>query len=243
MRSMPALDRPLLVDISRGIIRLGGALAAAALYAAAAHAQDVAQTSTSQAQKPAAFAYSDRLSVLGGLTQIAAGGGNVEVTWYTNRLSFDYSHGFDLRFSGSLVGKAERAQNAEVLMPWTTGFGVGYRVTSALDVRIEPKWHRYRVFYENQDFVGTPITSYTTATLGVGAYYRLYPFRRSTGWAKGLVVAPSVRYWPNVASSLPSGGFSYDNVTTGRRETLKAATQGIPGTSGLFANVSVGYTF
>jgi opacity protein-like surface antigen len=216
-------------------------IAASSAIVVQAHAQPAAPAVTA-AQAPA-FAHSNRFSVLGGLSQIAAGGGNVELNWHSSRFAFDYSHGFGLKFGGSLIGKAELDQKVELSMPWTTGFGIGYRLTSALEVRLEPKWHRYKVLYAGQDFSGTAIRSYTTTTLGVGAYYRVYPFARSTGWAKGVVMAPSVRYWPNVSSSLPGGKFTYANTATGRQETLRAATQGFPGTGGLLANVSLGYTF
>ena len=200
-------------------------------------------TSATGLAPEAPFAHANRLSLLGGLNQIALGGGNVEATWYTGRLSFEYSHGFNLRMTGWVLGAAERDQHLQLRMPWTTGFGIGYRLTSALDLRVESKLHRYRVFYENQHLAGTPITSYTTETEGVGAYYRVYPLARFGGWTRGIVVAPSVRYWPNVWSSLPSGGYTYANSVTGRNEILRAATQGIPGTTGLFVNASVGYTF
>jgi hypothetical protein len=202
-------------------------------------------TTPSLAASPpqASFAHANQLSVLGGLNQIALRGGNVEATWYTNRFSFEYSHGFNLHMTGWVLGKSERDQHLQLRVPWTTGFGLGYRVTSDLDLRVESKLHRYQVFYENQHLGGTSITTYTTETEGVGAYYRVYPFARFGGWARGIVVAPSVRYWPNVWSSLPKGGYTYANALTGRNETLKAATQGIPGTTGLFVNASVGYTF
>ena len=203
-----------------------------------------AATTSPAARSPGEpFAHTNQLSLLGGLNQIALGGGNVEATWYTNRLSFEYSHGFDLHLTGWVLGTAERDQHVQLLQTWTTGFGIGYRLTPDLDVRVESKLHRYQVFYESQRLAGTPITAYTTETEGLGAYYRVYPFARLGGWARGIVIAPSVRYWPNVWTSLPKGGYTYANTVTGRTETLRAATQGIPGTTGLFINASIGYTF
>ena len=195
------------------------------------------------AQATPPFPHANQLSVLGGLNQIALRGGNVEATWYTNRLSFEYSHGFNLQMTGWVLGTAEKDQHLQLRMPWTTGFGIGYRLTPTLDVRIESKLHRYQAFYETQHLEGAPIRAYTTETEGVGAYYRVYPLARLGGWAQGIVIAPSVRYWPNVWTSLPKEGFKYANTVTGRSETLRAATQGIPGTTGLFVNASVGYTF
>ena len=54
---------------------------------------------------------------------------------------------------------------------------------------------------------------------------------------------PSLRYWPNVWSSLGNDKFTYTNRVTNRTETYQAASQGFPGTGGLLANVTVGYTF
>ena len=189
------------------------------------------------------FEYSNRLSLVGGLSQVALGGGNIEGTWYTERFSFEYSHGFNLKLTGSLLSSADQNQKLALREPWTTGFGIGYRLTETFDLRVEGKAHRFEVFYDGQGYSGTPIASYTTATVGVGAYYRYYPFKASSGWARGLVLNPSVRYWPNVYSSLDKDRVTYANARTGKQETHEAETQGIPGTKGLFVNVSVGYTF
>jgi hypothetical protein len=207
-------------------------------------ATEARAANTSPAQSPQApFAHANTFTLLGGLNQIALRGGNIEATWYTNRLSFEYSHGFHLHLTGWVLGAAERDQHVQLLQNWTTGFGIGYRLMPDLDVRLESKLHRYQVFYESQRLSGTPITAYTTETEGLGAYYRVYPFARLAGWARGFVIAPSVRYWPNVWTSLPKGGYTYANTVTGRTETLRAATQGIPGTTGMFVNASIGYTF
>lgn len=187
--------------------------------------------------------YADRFSLVGGVSQLLLGGGNVEGTWYTRRLSVAYSHGFNLQLGSSLLSSESQDQQLQLTMPWTTGLGVGYRVTSTLDVRLEVKQHRFAMRYEDQDFTGPTIAEYNTTTVGVGAYYRYYPFARSEGFARGLVVVPSVRYWPNVATSLDNNELTYNNARTGRSEVHRAATQGFPGTGGLLANVSVGYTF
>lgn len=79
--------------------------------------------------------------------------------------------------------------------------------------------------------------------MGVGAYYRYYPFAGRAGAARGVVIVPSIRYWPNVSSSLPNNELRYANARTGRQEVHQAAEQGVPGTTGVIANVSIGYTF
>jgi hypothetical protein len=194
------------------------------------------------AQAPA-DPYADRFSLVGGVSQLLLGGANVEGTWYTSRFSLAYSHGVNLQLGGGLLPTAAQDQQLQASMSWTTGAGLGYRVTSTFDVRLEVKQHRFALRYDDQDFRGPTIAEYTTTTVGVGAYYRYYPFARRTGAARGLVIVPSVRYWPNVASSLDDNTLVYPNARTGRVERHQALTQGVPGTGGLLANVSVGYTF
>ncbi len=189
------------------------------------------------------FPFSNRFSLVSGTTQLLLGGANIEATWYTRRLSFDYSHGFSLEFQGSALTPDQQNQRLAYRIPWTTGFGVGYRVLPFLDIRLEPKLHRYDLFHDDQSFDSQPLISYTTATLGLGLYYRYYPFRKLTNALEGIVIVPSARYWPNVWSSLGREGFSYNNRLTGQPEVHEAARQGIPGTGGFFVNVSIGYTF
>lgn len=220
-------------SIVQTLVRLAFAItvSAAGMPATAAHAQ--AGTDP----------YTDRFSVVGGVSQLLLGGGNVEGTWYTQRLSIAYSHGFGLQLGSGLLPSESQDQQLQLSMPWTTGLGVGYRITRTFDVRVEVKQHRFAMRYDDQNFSGPTISEYTTTTVGVGAYYRYYPFARSSGFARGLVLVPSVRYWPNVSSSLANNELAYLNERTGRTEVHQAATQGFPGTGGLLANVSVGYTF
>ncbi|MEL7534723.1 MAG: hypothetical protein AAFN10_25675, partial [Bacteroidota bacterium] len=189
------------------------------------------------------FPYSNRFSLVSGVNQVLLGGANLEANWYTKRMSFDYSHGWNLQFSGAALTEMDQAQGLALRMPWTTGFGVGYRITKFLDVRLEPKLHRYELFYEGQNFSGDPITAYTTATLGIGLYYRYYPFRKRNDWSQGIVIVPNARFWPNIWSSLPDNEYNYTNANTEAPATHAAAQQGLPGTGGFFMNVSIGYTF
>jgi hypothetical protein len=204
----------------------------------AAHAPLCAQLPATASSSPA-----NRFSILAGLGQLALGGGNVEVNWFTKRMYADYSHGFDVSVPSSALPSRDRSQFLKIRMPWTTGFGIGYRVTRAFDVRIEPKMHRYEVSLDGAA-PGTPlIARYTTATLGVGAYYHWYPFASASRWARQIVVAPSLRYWPNVWTSLSGDSLAYANARTGRTEVMRAARQGLPMLGGLLPNVSVGLTF
>ena len=190
------------------------------------------------------FAYSNRFSVLAGLIQpMVLDGGNIEVTYFSKRMSFDYSHGFLLNMSGgTMVGDAKDQQLAYHL-PFSTGFGIGYRLTSSFDIRIEPKWHKWEVYYDGESQnENTMIKSYSTYTLGLGAYYRYMPFSKKDNWLQGITTSTSVRWWPNIGSSLENNEFTYHNKFTNQDETLKASNIGIAGTQFLF-NISLGYTF
>ena len=102
------------------------------------------------------FLYSNRVSVLAGLIQpLVLKGGNIEVTYFTKRMSFDYSHGFLLSLSGATMVGDAKDQKLAYHLPYSTGFGIGYRFTSFFDVRVEPKIHSWEVYYdgETQRFV------------------------------------------------------------------------------------------
>jgi hypothetical protein len=192
----------------------------------------------------AAFPYSNRFTLGGGISQLLLGGFNVQAEYTTNRFVFDYSHGFNLHFKGKAASLVAQDQHLSEKLTSTLGLGIGYRITPTFDVRFEPKLHFYEVSYDGKVEKGTSLlTSYRTVTLGVGAYYRCYPFRRQSNALAGILVMPSVRYWPNVWSSLADNKLTYENKITNRTETYKAAPQGFPGTNGLLANITIGYTF
>lgn len=73
---------------------------------------------------------------------------------------------------------------------------------------------------------GEQIT-YTNQDLGVGAYYFYSPSPSS-----GLLIVPSIRYWPTLNSSLPSKQHTFSNGDVHQTHEF-----------GLFANVSVGWRF
>jgi hypothetical protein len=79
-------------------------------------------------------------AVLFGLTQpLVVSGFNIEANYIHNRLIFDYSHGASLEFSGNLLPDYLQNQEIVVHMPFSTGFGIGYRFTEWLNLRVEPK--------------------------------------------------------------------------------------------------------
>ena len=199
-----------------------------------------------QANSPAPtrpdFLYSNRFSLLFGLIQpTTLGGGNVEVNYFTKRLSFDYSHGFSL--DPPVVGDFKDNKLA-LHLPFSTGFGVGYRFSSFFDVRFEPKLHSWEVHAEGKDQAGgNRLAAFKTFTLGIGAYYRYMPFKNSESKVlQGLTTSTSVRYWQNVGSTPSNDEFSFTNRETGKKELLKVPNIGVAN-SPIIVNVAVGYTF
>ena len=186
--------------------------------------------------------YSNRFSLLFGLIQpVALKGFNVEANYFTRRLSFDYSHGTSL--NPPVVGDFKDNQLA-LYLPYSTGFGVGYRFSSFFDVRFEPKLHSWEVYAEGRDQVaGNRLAAFKTFTLGIGAYYRYMPFKNSNSkLLQGLTTSTSVRYWQNVGSTQSSDEFGFMSEKTGKKEVLKVPNIGIANTP-LILNVAVGYTF
>lgn len=177
---------------------------------------------------PASASSSEGITVAAGLNQpLLFGGVNASVTVRRGRWVADYSHGaaLDLNAAGGFaLTQAEADQTLDVDVPWTTGFGVGYRLTDRLDVRAEGKAHRFEVTPPGGETI-----RYTAFSVGPGVYYRIPVWR-------GLEIEPSVRYWPTVASTL-SGA---DAAFTAPDE--RAQTHDAHSFNG-FANVSVGWQF
>ena len=178
---------------------------------------------------PASDAWRPQFSVMAGLTQwILFRGGNVAVEYKVGRVAFEYSpgQGLDLnQASGVGLTSAERDAGAHVRVPWTTGFGVGLRVTQHLHVLVEGKAHRFDVTSRDRNAE----VSYTGFSVGPSVFYSIHLY-------KGLFLEPNVRYWPNVASTLP-----------GQHALLRQPDGSVyvhePHAFGLFANANLGWTF
>jgi hypothetical protein len=187
-----------------------------------------------------------KFNVVFGLTQTFVKGFNIEVNYIHSRFIFDYSHGVSLDFSGNSATKDLKRQDLAVHMPWTTGFGFGYRIKEWINVRIEPKWHRYEFYYNGErQNSNNEITSYTTMSLGMGIYGSYQPFKKfknKASFLKGFVIAPSIRFWPTVYSTLKDDEFSYFNKNTQKNEKIKPLGSGISFSS-FIINVSIGYSF
>lgn len=185
-----------------------------------------------------------KINILFGLAQpLVAKGFNIEGNYIYNRLIFDYSHGASLDYTGNLLPKDLRNQQIAIHEPWTTGFGVGYRIKEWINVRVEPKWHKFEYYYEGEPQTdATLITSYRTFSLGLGIYGAYQPFKKKNNYLKGFLISPSVRYWPTVSSSLGEEGFTYTNKKTGGAHTLKTLDPGTNFSPWVF-NISIGYSF
>ncbi len=184
-----------------------------------------------------------KVNVLFGLTQPLLGGFNFETNLFYKRLAFDYSHGISLNFDNEILDETNQALGLAVHVPWTTGFGVGYRFNEWLNIRAEPKWHKFELYYDG-DAQNTEnlIKDYTTFSLGIGAYANLQPFKNQDNFLKGIMFAPSIRWWPKISSSLDNDSFTWDNKRLNESSTHEAMEVGVNNTP-LIINVSVGYSF
>lgn len=184
-----------------------------------------------------------KVNLLFGLNQPLLGGFNVEGNFVYKRFIFDYSHGVSLNFDNDILVDEAKDQQLAILIPYTTGLGIGYRLTEVLNIRLEPKWHKFEVYLDGDDQnSANRLFDYNTFTLGVGAYALLRPFKNKQNALKGLLVTPSVRFWPRISSTLDDDEIIYFNERTDRLEVHEAQEVGISN-SPLILNISVGYSF
>jgi hypothetical protein len=112
-----------------------------------------------------------------------------------------------------------------------------------INVRIEPKWHRFEFYYDGEaQNSASQITSYNTMSLGIGIYGHYQPFKNKTSFLKGIMIAPSIRFWPTISSTLKDNSFTYLNKNTANIEEIKTLEIG-PGFTPFIFNVSIGYSF
>jgi hypothetical protein len=183
---------------------------------------------------------------LGVIQPAVLGGANLEVDVRYRGFVFAYSHGWSLDLDSDLVTDEMRARGTELHIPVSTGFGVGPSLwiegaRSFVDLRLEGKMHRFEESVVEADR-RTGVATYTTWTLGGGAYWTFVPFARRTDALRGLNASFSVRVWPKVATSLDDGKVRYAHPTSGAMEEHDAANIGIANTP-LVINLSVGYVF
>jgi hypothetical protein len=192
--------------------------------------------------KAQAWKSEERVNILFGISQMLVSGFNVEGNFIYHRFIFDYSHGVSLDFSGNTVTPELRAEGLAVHMPWTTGFGLGYRITDWINVRLEPKFHKFEFYYDGDPQISeTRIYSYNTFSLGIGVYGAWLPFKHKNNFLKGIMISPSIRYWPTV-SSTRDPNFTYCNKNTMQMEHIPALDPGV-GFKPIVYNISIGYSF
>ncbi|MBL4755020.1 MAG: hypothetical protein JKY52_15665 [Flavobacteriales bacterium] len=190
----------------------------------------------------------NRVNLLYGLNEpINQDGFNIEGNLFYNRLAFDYYHSVSLDFTNSMleddVDGEDFAHGLTIHLPYSTGFGVGYRFYEWLNMRVEPKWHRFELYYEDDNQVkANRIAAYTNFTLGLGVYGSILPFKESGNFLKGIVIVPSVRWWPQVTSTLKDDELRYYNRVTESMEMHTAREIGINNTA-FILNISIGYSF
>lgn len=179
-------------------------------------------------QQKKEFPNSNKFTLAAGLSQpLLLKGYNLAGAYFMNRITLEWSHGWSLN---PPLSDEQKEDNMEFEVNWTTGPGVGYRIFPALDVRAEFKAHHYTVMYTEIDL----IREYTTYTIGAGAYYRIYPFKK--GALRGLLIEPNIRFWPLVGSSVDNNEFSYtdENGITKTHEVI---------TSPFIVNCNIAWTF
>lgn len=185
----------------------------------------------------------NRANLVFGIGQITQGGFNIEGNLFYNRLAVDYSHGVGLNiFNNQLEEGNDKTQGLDIHIPWTTGFGVGYRFTDWLNLRVEPKWHKFELYeMENEQRNENLLGAYTTFTVGLGLYCNWLPFKKKENLLKGIMLVPNVRWWPRVSSTLDNNELTYFNQRSQRQETHEARQIGI-GNTPFFYNISLGYS-
>jgi hypothetical protein len=161
-----------------------------------------------------------------GLLQLALDGFNIAGEVRYRRWWFEYSHGVELtlnQWPGLTMTGTEREQNLHIHMPYTTGIGIGFTLLDELWLGVEFKTHRYEV-----NAPGGPVSSYQTYSIGPVLGYKFFVF-------KGLFVNAYLRYWPNIATSLPDNKIAL----AGTDGTVTHSAHDFE----VFGNLSVGYAF
>ncbi len=185
----------------------------------------------------------NQANIVFGLSQIALNGYNIEGNLFFNRLALEYSHGVSLNMDNSFLEPGpDQDQGLAIHLPWTTGFGVGYRLNNWLNLRVEPKWHKFELYYDGEAQVSNNlIADYTTFTVGLGLYGNIRPFKNMDNFLKGFMIVPNVRWWPRVSSSVDGSAFTYINKLTDQLETHELRQIGMAN-SPFFINASLGYS-
>lgn len=186
---------------------------------------------------------SDIIALQFGIGQVLANGFNIEGNALYRRFAFEYSHGMSINTANTaLEDGADKDQNIALHIPYTTGFGIGYRFNDWLNLRAESKWHKFELYYDGVDqTLDNLIKDYTTYSIGLGLYANFRPFKKKFNILKGLMISPSFRWWPKLSSSLDNDKVTYFNEVTQTNETHEAREIGVNNTP-FFGNISIGYS-
>ncbi len=148
-----------------------------------------------QGTSPSARLNAGKFSLMAGITQPSLFGGiNIAGTYMTNRLYFEYSHGMFLKLhnlGGLGMTAAEREEFATLYVPYTTGAGIGYRITDRLNVFWEVKVHRFEPTVKG---TGQNL-GYNTLEVGPAVSYRFF-FNKN----HSFFIEPVARYWFTAAA-------------------------------------------
>ncbi len=180
-----------------------------------------------------------------GLSQaLVLDGFNTEINYIHNRFVFGYSHGMSLNLESDLMPEYLQEQGLVAYLPFSTGFGIGYRFYEWLDVRLEAKWHRFEFYYdgEAQTSANRIATDARNISIGLGLYSSFQPFKNADNALSGITIIPNIRFWPTVFSDFDNRSFSYENKITGQTEEIQTPNAGI-NLSPLIVNMSIGYRF
>lgn len=169
-------------------------------------------------------------SAMLGLHQwLVLGGANVAAQYKTKHLVFEWSHGQALHLNNAsslTLTSEERAAGVRVDMPWTTGGGVGWRITRNLHALVEVKVHRYEEYGADRN----QRVSYLTFTVGPGVFYDIHLWH-------GLFLQPLIRWWPNVGDTLNRSSAPAFTRPDGSTYHAEAKSQGV------FGNINLGWSF
>ncbi len=170
-------------------------------------------------------------------------GWNLEINYLTKKYVLEYSHGWSLELRGATVVGAVKDQGLSIHLPYSTGFGVGYRITDKFNARFEGKVHNFHLYYGDEVYEkDNSIASYNTTTLGIGLYYMYKPFGKCDNVLRRITTSTSIRYWHRVHSTLENDSVSYFNRLTNSQKVHEASEIGIANTPWIF-NISIGYSF
>lgn len=148
----------------------------------------------------------------------------VDVRYKRFVATYSHGHGLDIDRVDGVRSEAEVDAGVKVFEPYTTGFGVGLTIIDELYVLADFKLHGFEVTHD-----GT-VNRYQTITIGGEIGYRLFLW-------KGLHIAPVIRYWPTVWTSLPDRTLVLDEDAGLEHRMVRQ------GLSGLFFNVLLGWSF